>query len=319
MDDVTRAPGLRVVSYGGGTQSTVMVHMAIDGDLPPLDAVIFADTQNEVPGTYTHLDYISRRCESAGIPFQVVTKGDLWQDAMTQKWPPTLPCHAINEKGKASRVNGYTCSYDYKRRVVTAAVKRLCGGRAAWKKSTVEQWIGYTTDEVSRCKQADECRCGHKRAATVARTDERPRGHLRACRECSCEGFDSWQVNRWPLIELEMRRGDCLPWLRERGYPVPPRSACYFCPNRGNGHWRDLKANDPERWAKAVALDEHVRNDLIERSRVRLQGRWLHGSRLPLSEADLRSSADRASADGQDALFDVGEVDNDCDLGTCFT
>lgn len=309
----------RVVTYGGGKQSTVLVHMAIDGLLPNFDAVIFADTQNEMPSTYEHLDYMRRRTEAAGIPFLIVTKGDLWYDVMTEKHPPTLPAHAINEEGKPSRINGYNCSYDYKRRIVQAAEKRLCGPPGAWKRATVEQWVGYTTDEMSRCKDVDECRCGHKRAATAARTDGRPRGHLGACRECSCERFDPWLVNRWPLIELGMRRSDCAKWLTDRGYPVPSRSACYFCPNRGNGHWRALKAGDPERFGKACQLDERTRTE-PERSNLRVRSLWIHGSRVPLAEADLRSPAQRAAEDdGQDSLFDEGEVDNDCDLGTCFT
>lgn len=312
---------LRILSFGGGTQSSALLHMSIDGVLPKVNAAIFADTKNEMDATYTHVEYMRQRAESAGIPFLVVSKGNLYDDAMSQRWPPTLPCTAINERGEASRVNRYTCSYDYKRRIVTAQVRRLCGGRGAWRNANVEQWIGYTTDEASRMKQADECRCGHKRAPTVSKRTDRLRGHENgACRECKCERFEVWQTNAFPLItQMQMRKSDAIRWMTERGYPEPPRSACWFCPNRGNSHWRGLRERDPEKWAKSVALDEHQRTDLVGRPNVRLQARYLHGSAVPLAEADIRSAADRAADEGQDGLFDDELVAMDCDLGVCFT
>lgn len=40
------AARLRVLSYGGGTQSAALALMSAAGDLPKLDAVVFADTQS---------------------------------------------------------------------------------------------------------------------------------------------------------------------------------------------------------------------------------------------------------------------------------
>lgn len=45
------APDLRVLSYGGGTQSAALALMSAAGELPKLDAVVFADTHGELPET----------------------------------------------------------------------------------------------------------------------------------------------------------------------------------------------------------------------------------------------------------------------------
>ena len=48
---------LRVVSFGAGVQSTVMLLMAAKGELSPMpDVAIFADTQFEPPHIYEHLN-----------------------------------------------------------------------------------------------------------------------------------------------------------------------------------------------------------------------------------------------------------------------
>ena len=66
----------------------------------------------------------------------------------------------------------------------------------------VEQWLGFSVDEIGRCKPAQECRCGHNRVRPADKATGDPRGHVLGCTSCSCTGFDPWQVNVWPLIDL---------------------------------------------------------------------------------------------------------------------
>ena len=68
--------------------------------------------------------------------------------------------------------------------------------KALRKYKPVIQWIGISLDEAHRMKPSR----------------------------------DDWIENRWPLIDLRMKRHDCLRWMQEKGYPQPPRSACVFCP-----------------------------------------------------------------------------------------
>lgn len=238
------------------------------GGLPKLDAVVFADTGGELPETYAYLDEVlAPELARAEIPLQIVTAGSL-EAALRSTEPtssnPTPPAHVLNADGTKGRIGGYRCSYDYKRRLIDRAVKALCGGRGAWKRSTVEQWIGFSMDELGRMKHANTCRCGHN-LTTLGRSLSRQnvtRIHTEAdgCSRCSCERFDPWQVNRWPLVELRMKRLDTIRWFPQHGYPDPPRSACYFCPNSSNERWQYLRDAHPDLFERACTLDETIRD-----------------------------------------------------------
>lgn len=319
---MTPVPDLRVLSLGGGTQSCALALMSARGDLERLDAVVFADTQGELPETYAYLEgVIAPALAEAGIPYHVVSTGSLY-DALMQPGRtsdnPTPPAHVVNPDGSKGRIGNYRCSYDFKRRIIERTVKGLCGPPGAWKRSTVEQWIGFSTDELSRMRQDNGCRCGHVKAAHRA-ADGKPN----RCEGCRCAGtFAPWRHNRWPLIELGHRRGDTIRWFGEHGYPTPPRSACWFCPNQGNARWRALRDGHPDLFDRAVVLDETIRDGggFNQRGREAFQGRlFLHGSVVPLAEADLRSRAELAASHGQAGLFDEDALGSDCAAGVCFT
>lgn len=123
----------------------------------------------------------------------------------------------------------------------------------------IEQWIGISTDEALRMKPSDV----------------------------------KYITNRWPLIELGMSRKDCTKYLVDNGLPVPPKSACTFCPYHNTAEWRRTKQT-PEDWAEAVEIDRKIRKvrppyDL-----------FVHPSRKPLEEVDLRTEEER----GQMRLWD---------------
>ena len=328
----TNPDPLRVLSLGVGTQSSALYLMSCLGLLPRLDAAIFADTQHEMPETYEYLDRVLRPAgEQAGIPLLTVSAGDLLETVIERTGQGSQPMLPVKTRGPVDydtvgRIGAYTCSFNFKREQVTRAVKKLVGGRGQWKRpGAVEQWIGFSVDEASRMRPAEQCWCGHNRTKRTTRAERAADTELgavqlihvagRGCERCACDAFAPWQVNVWPLIDLRMRRGDTLRWITDAGFPAPPRSACYFCPNRGNGHWRDLRANYPEQWANAVRLDEHVRHGMNG-----LKGdAYLHATGVPLALADVRPKYEQlADATGQEPLF-TDEVDTDCDAGTCFT
>lgn len=157
-------PDLRVLSYGGGTQSAALALMSAAGQLPRLDCVLFADTQGEVPETYAYAEYVEGKLRAAGVEFRVITAGSLEEHLLSPvitNSNPTPPAHVKNPDGSKGRIGAYRCSWDFKRRILTRETKRLCGGRGAWKSKSVEQWIGFSTDETSRMRTDDECRCSH--------------------------------------------------------------------------------------------------------------------------------------------------------------
>lgn len=100
-----------------------------------------------------------------------------------------------------------------------------------------------------------------------------------------------WILNRFPLIENGMSREDCKRWMKDRGYPEPPKSACVFCPYHNNAMWRDMKNNNPEEFAKAVAYER----DLEDKAKaiVHLKSKeYLHESRAPLDQVDFSNPND---------------------------
>lgn len=303
-------PDLRVLSLGRGIQTSTLLLMACAGEIGPLDAAVFADTGGEMPGTYAYLDYLRGHAE-AGIDFLTVSAGDLRFEFVARHGrggQPNLPVRVRHPNSSLGRLNHYRCSYDFKRRPITRAVKGLCGPPGAWKRARVEQWIGYSAEEVGRLKPAEECRCGHNRVRRA--TAGRPFAQIHTplgCIRCACPAFDPWQVNRWPLVEAGLTRTACRDWLARHRHPRPPRSACFFCPNRKASHWIELRRGWPELWTDAVVLDDFLRHGI---NGLRGEG-FLHPSGRPL--ADATSTGSDAGPVGED------EADMDCEAGVCFT
>lgn len=100
---------------------------------------------------------------------------------------------------------------------------------------------------------------------------------------------DAWCRHRWPLIEREMSRHDCLRWLERRGFPQPPRSACTYCPFHSDHEWRRLKRDEPDAFAEAVTFERDLQRLHADNNpKGRLIGTpFLHDSLRPLGEVDF--------------------------------
>ena len=94
-------------------------------------------------------------------------------------------------------------------------------------------------------------------------------------------------INWYPLISRKMTRQSCHEWLRSRGYPEAPRSACIGCPYRHNSEWRRLRDESPEEWQDAIDFDETIRNCGGMRGEV-----FLHADRIPLKLVSLEKKYD---------------------------
>ncbi|MFC8207979.1 hypothetical protein [[Kitasatospora] papulosa] len=112
-----------------------------------------------------------------------------------------------------------------------------------------EQWIGFSTDEIGRVSN---------------------RGDTRYSR------------SRYPLLELNMSRQQCIDYLNTRGWGDVVKSACLGCPFKNNAEWRRLRDTDPEGWAATVAFDKAYRD-----APGMNHQRFLHASCLPLDEAPI--------------------------------
>ena len=100
---------------------------------------------------------------------------------------------------------------------------------------------------------------------------------------------DKFITNRWPLLEEEMNRQDCIDWMKERGYKMPEKSACNMCPFHDDKYWANLKKNHPDEFADAVDTDVKVRN-LGRDKEAKL---FIHKTCKPLSEVKFNTEEDQ--------------------------
>ena len=256
---------LRVLSLGAGVQSTTLLLMVAHGELPEPDLVIFADTGAEPASVYEHVRWLSSR-QVQRLPIVTVSAGDIAHDLREQiagrpvkagGRAPSAPFFAVGRDGGAAPIRRQ-CTGHYKIEPINAEVRRRLGFRPRQRipALSVEMWIGISTDEVVRAGAA----------------------------------MEPWIVNRFPLLEARMSRGDCEEWLRRHDYPVPPKSACVFCPYRTDGEWRRLRERDPEAFQAAVEIDALIRGGISRNDKGTSTGSlFVHRSLKPLDQVDLRT------------------------------
>lgn len=267
---------IHIISLGAGVQSSTMALMAACGEITPMPvAAIFADTQAEPKSVYTWLDWMEKQ-----LPFPVrrVTAGNLESDTLRIRerkdkkgfWNPSgIPHYSVNRDGSAGH-GPRQCTHDFK---LTPLAR---GQRAEMKALGAKHcfvWIGISTDEAMRVKPS----------------------RVR------------YSTHRWPLIEADMNRRACLAWMKAHGFPVPPRSACVFCPYHSDREWKRLKEQEPVEFARAVQFEKSYQ-EAKARNSLRLGFvPFLHASRKPLSEVDFSTEEER----GQLNMFN-----NECE-GMC--
>lgn len=252
---------LRVISLGAGVQSTTMALMVARGELELVDCAIFADTQWEPRAVYEHLAWL--RSGILPFPVHVVTAGNIRESlaastTQTSKRKFAIaPWHISNVDGTGT-LGRRQCTREYKLEPLRKKQRELLGAKP-------RQRLRPGAVEVWLGISLDE-------SWRMKPASER------------------WQTNRWPLIERHMSRLHCLAWLDRYGYPRPPKSSCIGCPLRSSAHWRELKARSPVEFADAVEVDRLIRH-------ANKETQYMHYSRQPLDQVDLRSDAELGQLD----------------------
>lgn len=255
---------LQVLSLGAGIQSSTLLLMSCQGQLPKLDAAVFADTQWESPQVYAHLAWLEGEAKAAGIPLLRVSAGNLREATMhglirDGQREASMPLFVLSPDGKRGQIRRQ-CTHDYKlvpiERCLRRDMLRLRPYQIA-PVDAVDQWIGISADELHR--------------ANISR--------------------EHWRRNVWPLLGLPedaakldrpYTRLMCRDWLAQH-YPGRnvPRSSCLGCPFHRNAEWVEIK-RQPALWADVCEVDEAIRNA------DKLAGTaYLHEARIPLRMVDL--------------------------------
>ena len=266
---------LEVLSLGAGVQSTVLALMACTGELPGLQAAIFADTGWEPARVYKHLDRVEAELDRAGIPLYRVAKGNLRRDSVDPAHRfASVPYYVRNPDG-SDGMGRRQCTAEYKLAPIMRKCRELLGAaapdfRRVPRGNVVTQWIGFSTDEIHRVNDRRD---------------------------------NLYSEKRYPLLELGMSRKDCQRYLKKHGWGDTAKSACIGCPFHGNAQWRELRDNHPEEWADAVEFDRLIRKGGA-RGLPRNGEAFLHRSRLPLDIAPIDKVTAREYADRQIDIFD---------------
>jgi hypothetical protein len=214
------------------------------GEIEKADVMIFADTGAEPPSVYRWLGWLVSEVASV-MPFVKV----MHKDGLTVEIEKAC-------RGEAKRVatppmftgnGGRTfreCTKDFKIDPINRKLRELRG------RGRVVQVFGISQDEMQRMRKP----------------------HAKWVERCE-----------HPLIDLRMTRQDCKRWMVVHGYPIPPRSACVYCPHRCNVEWQKMRDLDPPAWEEACRMDELMR-DKLPGMREKC---YVHRQCVPLREAKI--------------------------------
>lgn len=256
-----------VFSSGGGTQSCAITALIIQGKLPKPDYIVIADTGRECSETWQYLtQVVEPACRKVDI--EILRVGHEWfnmpehgRDYINHKGNTLLIGAWTNQNGQPGKLSGF-CSKTWKQE----PRDRFLSRQLNIKPSQVRKWIGFSTDEW-------------RRAQRIMASKDR-------------------DAIRLPLIQdIKMNRQQCISTVKDMGWPTPPRSRCWICPNQSDEEWRDLKLRFPKDFQRAVAFEKELQQfDKYA---------WLHKSCIPLDTIDFSK---------EPGLFDTQY----CDSGVCF-
>lgn len=273
----------RLFSFGGGVQSTaVMVLQMLGKLLTPYDAFIFSNVgdDSESPATIEYMKKYTRPFAAKhGIELIEVHKTTYKKKETLLEYihrtPKSIPIPCYMAGGAPGH---RSCTQDFKIRVVDKWVRENNYSHAVI-------GLGISIDEFSRMRGEN----WHNKYGK--------------------KNLGYWKKRQHPLIDLRLSRMDCISIIQSVGLPIPPKSACWFCPFTSRSEWIDRKRNEPMLFEQAIQLEQHIN---IKRVSIGRDEVYLHpqtrGKMNLLNEA----------VPNQLGLFDSLD-ESPCDSGYCFT
>ena len=251
---IVRSPSISVFSTGGGTQSTAIAALIVQGKLPKPDYCIISDTGRENPKTWQYLNaVVAPALERIGLTVHRACKAKYgqrgYQEVFGNNGTLVIPAYT-NASGEIGKLSAF-CSDKWKKVVTNNFMSREHG----LTRSKYCKWIGYSLDETKRVLKMQK-------------------------------GYE-WRTGllRFPLVhDVPMRRHECVKIVKAIGWPPPPRSRCWMCPHQSDAEWAEIKNDYPELFEQACNLDETMRQ--------RDPNAYLHSTIKPLRDANLTAPDD---------------------------
>jgi hypothetical protein len=184
----------------------------------PIDYITFADTGGEKPHTYDYIRLFSDWVVAHGGPKITVLKKDSMYSSLED--------NCLRKNMLPSLAYGFkSCSEKWKIQPQDKFFNNLPAARAVWASGQkIVKCIGYDLGEERRAKIASSPRYNY----------------------------------RYPLIEWELERDDCLEIIKGAGLPMPGKSSCFFCPATKKKELLELERQYPELVARAIVMERNA-------------------------------------------------------------
>lgn len=200
-------------------------------EVPIYDAIIFCDLGAEPPWVYRQASFIKRACQRAGIFFHTI-KTNLYQDYMEnfgRRRAVSIPFWTINLDGTKAKLRRM-CTIDYKILRVQEFVRLALLGYRPYqhmKQEDVgqhEMHMGFSSEERNRCRESQ----------------------------------NKMFKNKYPLVEMKLKRPDNYKYILETWGLDSKASSCIFCPFHRNYFYRYLKEHYYDYYTKLVKFDQMI-------------------------------------------------------------
>lgn len=211
-----------VANFGGGVNGTAMLIEAVRRGEPVPTAILFADTRAERAATYVNLERLEAWLVERGWPPVTVVDNYVRPDG-TSGPHISLEAECLTNQTLPGLAYGHRgCSRKWKIQPMDRWIAAQPWARDAWSRGEkVVRWIGYDAGESHR--------------GLIPEDDK--------------------FTYRYPLVEWGMGRAECIAAIRAVGLPVPPKSACFFCPAMTKREVLGLKRERPDLFDRAVAIE----------------------------------------------------------------
>lgn len=243
---------MRVVSYGGGVQSTALLVLAAQGVID-FDTFLFANVgdDSEHPATLDYVRGVAFDYAAAnGITIHELDKrmirgeraGEIetLYGRLTREGSRSLPIPVRMSNGAPGT---RSCTSDFKIKVVGRWLRQ--NGASKDHPATVA--IGISADEWTRANP-DRAEPYERLVYPLLDTEHRlaPRGGL--------------------------TRDHCKQLITDAGLPIPPKSSCWFCPFHRPTVWNDMRRDEPDLFERAAKLEDLLndRRDMLGKDHVYL-------------------------------------------------
>ncbi|MCE9564279.1 MAG: phosphoadenosine phosphosulfate reductase [Planctomycetes bacterium] len=248
-----------MVAYGLGVNSTAMLVEFVARGIRP-DMILFADTGGEKPETYRYMPVIQKYLKEVQFPSVVTVRYE-------PKW---ATYHTLEEQCLATGTlpslayGGKSCSLKYKKQPQT---KHLLAtyppAEFVEDGKRVVRAIGFDAGEERRTYAGVVKAIGLDASERHRLTWAKPKPGDDERKPSREAWLDEHYFSYWyPLYDWRMDRAACERAILDAGLPVPPKSACYFCPASKKREIVWLREHHPELMDRALAIEKNAKPNL---------------------------------------------------------